>query len=122
MSLRAVAHVLLLGGLGLTLAAAPATAARKLDAPGPLKGQTAAGSVALSWSDVGGETGYLVERRPSGSGSFAEVAKTTADRTSYTESVGTTLNYEYRVRAYRTAPYMIYSDYTNTVVSTVPCE
>ena len=98
MSLRAVAHVRLLGGLGLTLAAAPAIAARKLNSPGPLKGQTAAGGVALSWSDD------LVERRASGGGSFAEVAKTTADRTSCTDGVGTTLNHEYRVRAYRTAP------------------
>jgi hypothetical protein len=122
MSLRAFAHVLLFGGLSLTLAAAPAIAARKLDAPSPLKGQTATGSVALSWSNVGGETGYLVERRPSGDGSFAEVAKVTADRTSYTDTVGTSLNYEYRVRAYRTAPEIIYSDYTNTIVSTVPCE
>ena len=114
----ALADMLLVGGLVLILAAAPATAARRLDPPSPLKGQTATGAVTLSWSNIGGETGYLVERRVSG-GSFAEIAKTTSDRTSYTDLVATTASYEYRVRAYRTAPKIIYSEYSNTIASTV---
>jgi len=118
MSSRALADMLLVGGLVLIVAAAPATAARRLDPPNPLKGQTATGGVTLSWSNIGGETGYLVERRAAG-GSFAEIAKTTSDRTSYTDLVATTASYEYRVRAYRTAPKIIYSDYSNTIASTV---
>jgi len=118
MSSRALADMLLVGGLILIVAAAPATAARRLDPPNPLKGQTATGGVTLSWSNIGGETGYLVERRAAG-GSFAEIAKTTSDRTSYTDLVATTASYEYRVRAYRTAPKIIYSDYSNTIASTV---
>jgi hypothetical protein len=118
MSIRALGVLLLFGGLLLTSAAAPAIAARKLDAPSPLKGQAGTVGVALSWSNVGGESGYLIERRASG-GSFAEIAKTTTDRTSYTDLVTTTASYEYRVRAYRTAPKIIYSDYTNTLASTV---
>ena len=118
MSSRAHADMLLVGGLVLIVAAAPATAARRLDPPNPLKGQTATGGVTLSWSNIGGETGYLVERRAAG-GSFAEIAKTTSDRTSYTDLVATTASYEYRVRAYRTAPKIIYSDYSNTIASTV---
>jgi hypothetical protein len=108
--------MLLVGGLILIVAAAPATAARRLDPPNPLKGQTATGGVTLSWSNIGGETGYLVERRAAG-GSFAEIAKTTSDRTSYTDLVATTASYEYRVRAYRTAPKIIYSDYSNTIAT-----
>ena len=118
MSSRALADMLLVGRLILIVAAAPATAARRLDPPNPLKGQTATGGVTLSWSNIGGETGYLVERRAAG-GSFAEIAKTTSDRTSYTDLVATTASYEYRVRAYRTAPKIIYSEYSNTIASTV---
>ena len=108
--------------LAVVLAAAPAFAAKKLEAPNPLQGATGATGTKLSWSNVGGETGYLIERRASEGGSFAEIAKTTADLTSYTDIPVEAVNYEYRVRAYRAGPQMIYSAYTNTVVSTIPCE
>lgn len=111
-----------LAALTLSLATAPAFAAKKLDAPQPLQGTINASGVALSWINVSGETGYLIERRPVDGGSFAEIAKTTADLTSYTDIPTATVNHEYRVRAYKAGPQMIYSEYTNTVVSTVPCE
>jgi hypothetical protein len=119
MSSRVFGELLLVGGLLMIMAAAPAIAARRLDPPTPLRGQPGTGGMTLSWSNIGGETGYLIERRTTG-GSFAEIAKTTTDRTSYTDVVATPASYEYRVRAYRTAPKIIYSEYTNTVASTVP--
>ena len=106
----------------LASAASPASAAgRKLDAPSPLKGVTQDSKMALSWTNVSGETGFLIERRPYTGGSFAEVAKTTTDVTSYKDSLPATQSYEYRVRAYRTQGGVAYSDYTNVVVSTEPC-
>jgi hypothetical protein len=114
--------LLLLLSLGLSLAAAPAFAVKRLDVPNPLQSATNANAVALSWGNVAGETGYLIERRPFDAGSFAEIAKTTADLTSYTDILTTTVNYEYRVRAYKAGPQMVYSAYSNIVVSTVPCE
>jgi hypothetical protein len=115
-TIRILGAVLVLG-----CALSPALAARKLAAPAPLKGVTDAGKMALSWTNVSGETGFLVERRLYDGGSFAEITKTTADVTVYTDIVTTTESYEYRVRAYRTQGGVVYSDYTNTVVSTAPC-
>jgi hypothetical protein len=115
-TIRILGAVLVLG-----FALSPALAARKLDAPAPLSGVTDVGKMALSWTNVSGETGFLVERRLYDGGSFAEIAKTTADVTAYTDIVATTDSYEYRVRAYRTLGGVLYSDYTNIVVSTVPC-
>ena len=115
-TIRILGAVLVLG-----FALSPALAARKLDAPAPLKGVTDAGKMALSWTNVSGETGFLVERRLYGGGGFAEIAKTTANVTAYTDTVAATTSYEYRVRAYRTQGGVLYSDYTNTVVSTAPC-
>jgi hypothetical protein len=115
-TIRILGAVLVLG-----FALSPALAARKLDAPAPLSGVTDVGKMALSWTNVSGETGFLVERRLYDGGSFAEIAKTTADVTAYTDIVATTDSYEYRVRAYRTQGGVLYSDYTNIVVSTVPC-
>ena len=77
----------------------------------------------LSWTNISSETGFLVERRTSGTGSFAEIAKTTENTTSYTDVLtSTTVNYEYRVRAYDVEGGMTYSPYTNTAVSTTDCE
>jgi hypothetical protein len=105
----------------LASAASPASAGRKLDAPSPLKGVTQDSKMALSWTNVSGETGFLIERRPYSGGSFAEVAKTTTDVTSYKDAPPADQSYEYRVRAYRTQGGLTYSDYTNIVVSTEPC-
>lgn len=118
-----VAARLLAGGLMLAAVASSAWAAKTLDSPNPLAGTTNAGQVYLNWANTSGETGFLIERRLQDGGSFAEIGKTVADVASYTDILTTTDHYEYRVRAYKaTGPSMIYSDYTNTVVSTAPCE
>jgi hypothetical protein len=121
-SMAKTSTIRILGALlVLGFALSPALAARKLDPPAPLSGVTDVGKMALSWTNVSGETGFLVERRLYDGGSFAEIAKTTADVTAYIDIVATTGSYEYRVRAYRNQGGVAYSDYTNTVVSTVPC-
>jgi hypothetical protein len=84
---------------------------------------TSSSRVQLQWTNISSETGFLVERRTSGSGSFAEIAKTTENTTSYSDVLTTTdVNFEYRVRAYDVEGGMTYSPYTNTAVSTVDCE
>jgi large repetitive protein len=113
---------LLTAALGASLLAHTADAAKKLAAPDPLEGATATGQVKLTWSNIAGETGYVVERRLHATGSFAEVAKTTTDLTSYTDVLTESANYEYRVRAYKAGADISYSPYTNTLISTVPCE
>ena len=93
-----------------------AWAGRKLNVPNPLQETTNASQVSLSWSNIGGETGFLVERRLLNGGSFAEIGKTVADITSYKDILTTTDQYEYRVRAYRSAgTNLAYSGYTNVV-------
>jgi hypothetical protein len=99
----------------LVAVSSSAWADRKLPVPNPLQDSANANKVSLHWSNVGGETGFLVERRLAG-GSFAEIGKTTADVTSYEDSLTTAGQYEYRVRAYRsTGANLTYSDYTNLV-------
>jgi hypothetical protein len=122
MSPQRLATRFLIAALGLGLLGHPAEAAKKLAVPNPLQGATGVGQVNLTWANVSGETGYVIERRLYSGGSFAEVAKTTADLTSYIDVLTETASYEYRVRAYKAGAQMSYSDYTNTVVSTVPCE
>ena len=117
-----VAARLLAGGLMLAAAANPAWAGKKLGVPNPLRAATNAGQVSLSWANIGGETGFLIERRLHNGGSFAEVGKTVADVTSYTDILTTSDSYEYRVRAYKTGPNLFYSDYTNTVIPSEPCQ
>jgi hypothetical protein len=113
----------LAGALAVGLLAAPAAlAGKKLEIPSPLQGTAGTGGMALRWSNIAGETGYLVERRVFETGSFAEIAKTTADVTSYTDLPIDPVSYEYRVRAYRAGHQMLFSGYTNIVVSAVPCE
>jgi|tagenome__1003787_1003787.scaffolds.fasta_scaffold20033860_2 hypothetical protein len=93
-----------------------ALADRKLQVPDQLKGTTEASQVSLNWSNISGETGFLVERRLISGGSFAEIGKTVADVTNYKDTLTTADQYEYRVRAYRsTGSNLSYSDYTNVV-------
>src|ERR671927_866208 len=70
-----------------------------LSAPNPLKASPNSNRVVLTWSDVTGETGYIVERRAKGK-KFAEIAKTTTDVNTYTDTLAATGIYQYRVRAY----------------------
>jgi hypothetical protein len=93
-----------------------------LTTPNPLKASTSTNAVLLSWSNIGNETGYVIERRAYGASRFTEVGKTTANITSYKDAVQTTQNYQYRVRAYSAVGTLTYSPYTNTTYSTVPCE
>jgi len=107
--------VRLFGAALLVAVSSSAWADRKLPVPNPLQGSPAGSQVSLHWSNTTGETGFLIERRPAG-GSFAEIGKTTADVTSYEDSLTTAGQYEYRVRAYRsTGANLTYSDYTNLV-------
>jgi hypothetical protein len=107
--------VRLFGAALLVAVSSSAWADRKLPVPNPLQGSPAGSQVSLHWSNTTGETGFLIERRPAG-GSFAEIGKTTADVTSYEDSLTSAGQYEYRVRAYRsTGANLTYSDYTNPV-------
>ena len=94
-----------------------------LTVPNPLRASTSSNRVVLRWGNISNETGFLIERRRAGSTSYGEIAKTTAGTTSYTDVLTTTdVNYEYRVRAYEAKGAMTYSPYTNTALSTTPCD
>jgi len=56
--------------------------------------------VELSWPDVAGETGYVIERAPAGSGTFTLVATTRANVTRYADvNLPEGAAYVYRVRS-----------------------
>jgi PKD repeat protein len=81
-----------------------------LAAPTNLTGRAGKGSVTLTWSYSGtGQSGFYIERAPSGTSNFARVGTTSA--TTFTNSVsrGT---YLYRVQAYNASGV---SAYSNTV-------
>jgi hypothetical protein len=55
----------------------------------------------LSWSNVGNETGYRIERKKGLGGTYAQIATTAANVTSYNDGqLGTGTQYYYRVLAY----------------------
>src|SRR5205809_5433959 len=85
-----------------------------LSAPSPLKASTNSNRVSLTWSNINGETGFIVERRQKGTNQFAEIGKTTTDVTTYTDTLTTSGIHQYRVRAYSASGGMTYSRYTNT--------
>ncbi len=94
-----------------------------LVAPNPLKASTESNRVLLSWANISGETGFLIERRRHDSNRFSEIAKTTANTISYTDiATATDVNYEYRVRAYDVDGGLIHSPYTNAAMSNFACE
>jgi len=74
--------------------------------------ETIAGQLTGSWANSGGgATGISVERSLGSSGTFTEVATTSATATSYTDTLladGTT--YCYRLRAYTATAYSAYSN------------
>ena len=92
-----------------------------LASPKPLTASTNSNRVSLTWNNIQNETGFLIERRRRGDQRFSEIAKTTTNVTTYTDLLTTTEGYDYRVRAYTANGNMIYSPYTNTVSSSVPC-
>ncbi|MEM9415350.1 MAG: LamG-like jellyroll fold domain-containing protein, partial [Planctomycetota bacterium] len=69
-----------------------------------LQASVVGGDVVLQWTDGAGETGYEVQRRAGGSGSFTTLATLAADATTYTDTTGAALTeYEYRVVAQSSA-------------------
>ena len=72
----------------------------------------------LSWNDVGGETGFRVERSPNGSGSWVEIASLGTNQTTYSDTqVSAQQTYFYRVRALNTGGF---SPYSNVASATTP--
>jgi hypothetical protein len=90
-------------------------------APTGLMGTAMSGTrVDLSWSNVAGEEGYKVERKPSSSTTWAQIGTTGPDVTTYTDSnsgLTPSTGYNYRVRAYTNAGN---SGYSNTITVTMP--
>ena len=78
----------------------PGPTLNTLDAPTGLTiGTRTSSSIALSWNDVSGETGYSIERSSDGV-NFAEVGTTSANVTTYTASgLSPAQQYFFRVRA-----------------------
>ena len=107
--------VRLFGTALLVAVSSSAWADRKLPVPSPLQDSAVANKVSLHWSNITGETGFLIERSLDG-GNFAEIGKTVAGVTSYDDNLTTDGQYQYRVRAYRsTGANLTYSEYTNVV-------
>ena len=82
--------------------------------PPAVPGLTATGTgptqVSLAWTDVAGETQYVLERSPSSSTGFVQIATTGANVTRYADNgraMGTT--YYYRIRAGNANGYSAYS-------------
>jgi phosphatidylserine/phosphatidylglycerophosphate/cardiolipin synthase-like enzyme len=71
----------------------------------------------LSWTDVAGESGYKIERKLASSSTWAQIATTGADVTTYQNTSGLTpsTQYNYRVRAWTTGGN---SGYSNTATAT----
>ena len=84
-----------------------------LSSPKPLKASPSSNRVTLTWTNIQGETGYVVERRTRGT-QFAAIGKTTTDVTTYTDTLAASGIYQYRVRAYSASGGLSYSRYTNT--------
>lgn len=69
-------------------------------APALKVASVAANAVGLSWPDVMGETGYVVERSPDGATAWGVIANLSANATSYADSgLQPTTAYYYRIRA-----------------------
>lgn len=83
-----------------------------LNAPSALKGSAGRGSVTLSWTDNStNESGFYIERAPSGSTAFARVGTVGANVKTFTNTV-TRGTYLYRVQAFNSTTV---SAYSNTV-------
>ncbi len=81
-------------------------------APGSLQAVAGKAQVTLKWQDKSSaETGFSVERRPRGSGSFAVIGTVAAGVTSYTNSgLSKGSWYDYRVRASTAQGFTAYSN------------
>lgn len=92
-----------MGSGGLTSAFSAATAVTTPTVPPVPSGLTASASsttVSLSWSDVSGETGFIVQRSPDGTSGWTQIATPGAGVTSYHDT-GLTENkaYYYRIQS-----------------------
>ena len=87
-----------------------------INAPTSLTASTGRGTATLRWTDgSNNETGFYIERAPSGSTSFARVGTVGANVTTFTQSVAKG-NYVYRVQAFHASAV---SAYSNTVTARV---
>ncbi|MEO6785913.1 MAG: fibronectin type III domain-containing protein, partial [Chthoniobacteraceae bacterium] len=78
---------------------------------------TSSGSIAISWSDVSGESSYKIERSLDGVSGWVQVAEVPWDFTGYTDTgLATGTSYSYRVRASNNAGDSAYT--TNASVPT----
>ena len=87
----------------ITMPAAPAMAAN---------GTITTTSVVVNWSNVGGETGYKVERKEGAGGAWSQITTRGTDVLTYTDNTpALTFNtqYYYRVRAYNASGDSVYS-------------
>jgi hypothetical protein len=83
-----------------------------INAPSSLAGAAGRGSATLTWKDnSSNETGFHIERAPSGSTSFAVVGTVAANVTTFKDTVSRG-NYVYRVQAFNATAV---SAYSNTV-------
>ena len=81
-----------------------------INAPSGLTGSAGKGSATLSWRDNStNETGFHIERAPSGSTSFAVVGSVGMNVTTYRDTVSRG-SYVYRVRAYNATAVSLYSN------------
>jgi hypothetical protein len=74
-------------------------------------------AIELSWSDhTADETGFRIERcAGSGCSAFTEIATVGGNVTAYTDTTASpSAVFNYRVRAYKTAPYSWFSGYSNS--------
>jgi PKD repeat protein len=80
-----------------------------LIAPSSLTGSAGRGSVTLKWADNStNETGFYIERAPSGATNFARVGTTGANVKTYTDKVSKG-SYRYRVQAFKATQVSVYS-------------
>jgi PKD repeat protein len=83
-----------------------------LNAPSSLTGKAGRGSVALNWADNStNESGFYIERAPSGTTSFTRVGTVGANARTFTDTV-TKGTYLYRAQAFQAT---VVSAYSNTV-------
>jgi PKD repeat protein len=101
-----------LGATGAASVGITATSSTTINPPSNLTGSAGHGSVTLKWTDNStNETGFYIERAPSGSASFVRIATLGANVTTYTDSVARN-TYLYRVQAFNATAV---SAYSNTV-------
>jgi PKD repeat protein len=81
-----------------------------INAPGNLSGSAGKSSATLSWTDNStNETGFYIERAPSGSSSFVRIGSVAANVKTYKDNVARG-NYVYRVQAFNATTTSAYSN------------